>query len=52
MADLAEYLRQANLVKLPLFSGDKTNIFTCEQWISRVQHAKDSSGWTNARTMT
>jgi hypothetical protein len=52
MADHAEDLRQADLAKLPLFSGDKTDIFTCEQWISRVQHAKDSSGWTNARTMT
>jgi hypothetical protein len=52
MADQAEDLRQADLEKLPLFSGDKTNIFTCEQWISRVQCAKDSSGWTNARTMT
>jgi hypothetical protein len=52
MADHAEDLRQADLAKLPLFSGDKTDIFTCEQWISRVQRAKDSSGWTNARTMT
>ncbi len=52
MADHAEDLRQADLAKLPLFSGDKRDIFTCEQWISRVQHAKDLSGWTNARTMT
>jgi hypothetical protein len=52
MADHAEDLRQDDLAKLPFFSGDKTNIFTCEQWISRVQHAKDLSGWTNARTMT
>jgi hypothetical protein len=52
MADHAEDLRQADLAKLPLFSGDKTDIFTCEQWISRVQRAKDSSGWNNARTMT
>ncbi len=52
MADHAEDLRQADLAKHPLFSGDKTDIFTCEQWISRVQRAKDSSGWNNARTMT
>jgi hypothetical protein len=52
MADHAEDLRQADLAKLPLFSGDKTDIFTCEQWISRVQRAKDLSGWTNDRTMT
>jgi hypothetical protein len=52
MADHAEDLWQADLAKLPLFSGDKTDIFTCEQWISRVQRAKDLSGWTNARTMT
>jgi hypothetical protein len=52
MADHPEDLRQADLAKLPLFSGDKSDIFTCEQWISRVQRAKDSSGWNNARTMT
>ncbi len=52
MADHAEDLRQADLAKLPLFSGDKTDIFTCEQWISRVQRAKDLSGWTNTHTMT
>ncbi len=52
MADHAEDLQQADLAKLRLFSGDKSNIFTCEQWISRVQRAKDSSGWNNARTMT
>jgi len=52
MADHTEELQQADLAKLPLFSGDKTDIFTCQQWISRVQRAKDSSGWTNARAMT
>jgi hypothetical protein len=44
MADHAEDLRQADLTKLPLFSREKMDIFTCEQWISRVQRAKDSSG--------
>ena len=52
MAGYAVDLRQADLPKLPLFSGDKTDIFICEQWISRVQRAKDLSGWTNAHTMT
>ena len=52
MAGYAVDLRQADLPKLPLFSGDKTDIFTCEQWISRVQRAKDLSGWTNPHTMT
>ena len=52
MADHAEDLRQADLAKLPFFTGDKTDTFTCEQWVSRVQRSKDSSGWTNARTMT
>jgi hypothetical protein len=52
MANHAEDLRQADLAKLPLFSGDKSDIFTCKKWISRVQRAKDSSGWNNARTMT
>jgi hypothetical protein len=44
MADQVENLRQADLAQLPYF--------TCEQWIARVQHSKDTSGWDNAHTMT
>jgi hypothetical protein len=52
MADQVENLRQADLAKLPFFSGNKTDTFTCEQWIARVQRSKDTSGWDNGHTMT
>jgi hypothetical protein len=52
MADQVENLRQADLAKLPFFTGTKADIFTCEQWIARVQRSKDTSGWDNAHTMT
>jgi hypothetical protein len=52
MANQVENLRQANLAKLPFFTGTKANTFTCEQWITRVQRAKDTSGWDDAHTMT
>jgi hypothetical protein len=49
MADQVENLRQADLAKLPFFTGTKADTFTCEQWIQR---AKDTSGWDDAHTMT
>jgi hypothetical protein len=48
MADQVKNLCQADLAKLPFFTGT----FTCEQWIARVQRAKDTSGWDDAHTMT
>ncbi len=41
MADHAENHQQADLTKLPFFSGDKSDIFMCVQWISRGQRARD-----------
>jgi hypothetical protein len=52
MPDQVENLLQADLVKLPFFTGTKAYTFTCEQWIARVQRAKDDSGWDDAHTMT
>jgi hypothetical protein len=52
MADQIENLRQADLAKLPFFTGTKADTFTCEQWIAQVQCAKDTSGWDDAHTMT
>jgi hypothetical protein len=52
MADQVENLHQADLAKLPFFSGDKTDTFTCEQWIARVQRSKGTSGWDNGHIMT
>ena len=52
MADQIENLRQADLAKLPFFTVTKADTFTCEQWIARVQRAKDTSGWDDAHTMT
>jgi hypothetical protein len=52
MADQVKNLCQADLAKLSFFRGDKTDTFTCEQWIARIQRSKDMSGWDNAHTMT
>ena len=52
MADNAENLRQADLAKLPFFTGAKSDVFSCEMWVQRVQRCKDSSNWNDATTMT
>ena len=52
MADNAENLRQADLAKLPFFTGAKSDAFTCEMWVQRVQRCRDSSNWNDATTMT
>jgi hypothetical protein len=41
MVDQVKNVCQADLAKLPFFSGDKTDTFTCKQWIARVQRSKD-----------
>jgi hypothetical protein len=52
MADQVKNLCQADLAKLPFFTRTKADTFTCQQWIARVQWAKDTSGWDDAHTMT
>jgi hypothetical protein len=46
-------LMQLDLAKLPIWSGDiKKDGYTCEQWVERVQRAKDTAGWTPQQTMS
>jgi hypothetical protein len=55
MADVlnnADLARQADLAKLPVFSGDPKDQFSAEHWIERIQRAKTSSGWTDDQTNT
>jgi len=52
MADNAEQLRQANLAKLPFWSGTKSDTFTAEQWVERISRSRHSGGWDHALTMT
>ncbi len=47
-----ELLRQSELAKLPLFSGDGKDQFTAEQWIERVSRARTTSAWTPDQTNT
>ena len=48
----ADALRQADLAKIPAFSGHKSSdFFNAEMWIDRIQRAKDASNWDNGRTM-
>ena len=46
MADQVENLRQADLAKLPFFTGTKADTFTCEQWIARSNVPKTPPGGT------
>ena len=49
----AEALRQADLAKIPIWTGSKTvDQFSAEQWIERIQKAKTASGWTDNQTMS
>jgi len=52
MADNAEQLRQANLAKLPFWSGTKADTFTAEQWVERISRSRHSGAWDHALTMT
>ena len=48
-----EALRQAELAKIPIWTGSKSvDQFSAEQWIERIQRAKDASGWNDAQTMS
>lgn len=54
MADIAanvEVIRQSELAKLPIFSGDAKDQFTAEQWIERIGRAIRASGWDDDQTM-
>jgi len=46
-------LMQADLAKLPLWSGDATkDVYTVEQWCKRVDKAAVSAGWDAGNTMS
>lgn len=48
-----EALRQAELAKIPLWTGSKSvDQFSAEQWVERIQRAKDASTWNDAQTMS
>jgi hypothetical protein len=48
-----EALRQAELAKIPIWTGSKSmDQFSAEQWIERIQRARDASTWTDVQTMS
>ena len=48
---LLEAARQVDLSKIPLFHANtKKDVFTPEEWIDRVQRAKDAGTWNDATT--
>ena len=48
-----EALRQAELAKIPIWTGSKSvDQFSAEQWIERIQRAKNASAWNDAQTMS
>jgi hypothetical protein len=44
-------LRQSDLAKLPLYSGNVKDQFTAEQWIERISRSRTASAWTADQTM-
>jgi hypothetical protein len=44
-------IRQSDLAKLPLYSGDVKDQFTAEQWIKRISRSRTASAWTANQTM-
>ena len=44
-------LRQSDLAKLPLYSGDSKDQFTAEQWIERISRSRVASNWNAEQTM-
>ena len=53
MANMPEAMRQAELAKIPLWTGSKVvDQFSAEQWIERIQKAKDASTWNDDQTMS
>jgi hypothetical protein len=48
-----EALRQAELAKIPIWTGSKSlDQFSAEQWVERIQRARDASTWTDVQTMS
>jgi hypothetical protein len=44
-------LRQSDLAKLPLYSGNVKDQFTAEQWIEQISRSRTASAWTADQTM-
>ena len=51
MADAANLLRDA-VTKIPIWTGDKNDAFTPEQWLLRVEKAALAAGWNDVQTMS
>jgi len=49
--DLVNAGRQVDLARLPLWSGQK-DAFTAEQWLERIDRARDAAHWDAATTMS
>ena len=54
MADAAARanLLRESITKLPAFNGDGTDALTPEQWISRIEKVRVTTGWTDDQTMS
>ncbi len=47
----ANLLRDA-VTRIPVYTGDGNDAFTPNQWIKRIQKARDTAGWNDANTMS
>lgn len=52
-ADLLDAQRRAELGKIPLFYGDNNDVFTAEQWMERINYARNAldPAWNGATTV-
>ena len=53
MDDLVAAQQQVDLAKLPLWFGEPSrDTFLAEQWVSRVQNARDAADWNDQKTLS
>ena len=51
MGDAANLLRDA-VNRIPVWTGEGTDVFTPDQWLARVEKARISTAWTDEQTMS
>ncbi len=46
----ANLLRDA-VTRIPIYTGDGNDAFTPNQWIKRIQKARDTAGWNDTNNV-
>jgi hypothetical protein len=40
------------VTRIPIYTGDGNDAFTPDQWIKRIQKARDTAGWNDENTIS